>query len=65
VTGRYFARAVVLPLIACIGLTVDGRDAGAGRMAAAARVTVGGETGVLIDDYAADAPIVRSAVTRK
>jgi hypothetical protein len=44
---------------------VDGHGEGAGRMVAAARIKAGGETGVLIDNYAADAPIVLSKITRK
>jgi hypothetical protein len=34
-------------------------------MVAAARIKAGGETGVLIDNYAADAPIVLSKITRQ
>jgi hypothetical protein len=34
-------------------------------MAGAARVKSGGETGVQIDDYGAEAPIKLTAVTRK
>ena len=51
--------------VGAIELTVDGRGEGAGRMAAAARIKAGGETGVQIDNYAADAPIVLTKVTRK
>jgi hypothetical protein len=45
-------------------MTVDDVGLGSGRMAAAARVKPGGETGVQIEDYA-DAPIKLTTVTRK
>ena len=51
--------------VGLIQLTVDGRGAGTGIMAAAARVKSGGETGVQIEDYGTDAPITLTAVTRK
>ena len=51
--------------VGLIQLTVDGRGAGTGIMAAAARVKSGGETGVQIEDYGTDAPIKLTAVTRK
>jgi hypothetical protein len=51
--------------VAVIQLKVDGQGNGAGTMAAAARVRPGGETGVQIDDYAAEAPITLMKVTRK
>ena len=44
-------------------LQVDDRGAGAGTMAAAARVKPGGDAGVQIDDFA-DAPIALEKVTR-
>ncbi len=52
-------------LIGLIRLTVDAHGAGAGTMAAAARVKAGGETGVQVDDFAADTPVVLSGITRK
>ncbi len=52
-------------LVALIRLTVDAHGAGAGTMAAAARVKSGGETGVQVDDFAADTPVVLSGITRK
>ncbi len=51
--------------VGLIQLTVDGHGAGTGIMAAAARVKSGGETGVQIEDYGADAPITLTSVTRK
>jgi hypothetical protein len=51
--------------VGLIQLTVDGRGTGTGIMAGAARVKSGGETGVQIDDYGAEAPIKLTAVTRK
>ena len=51
--------------VGLIQLTVDGRGAGTGIMAAAARVKSGGETGVQIEDYGTDAPITLTSVTRK
>ena len=51
--------------VGAVELTVDGHGTGEGRMVAAARIKAGGETGVLIDNYAADAPIVVSKVTRQ
>jgi hypothetical protein len=51
--------------VGAIELMVDGQGKGTGRMVAAARIKAGGETGVLIDNYAADAPIVLSNVTHQ
>jgi hypothetical protein len=51
--------------VALIRLTVDARGTGSGTMAAAARVKAGGETGVQVDDFAGDTPVVLSAATRK
>ena len=49
--------------VAVLQLQVDDRGAGAGTMAAAARVKPGGDAGVQIDDFA-DAPIALEKVTR-
>ena len=51
--------------VGAIELTIPGRGEATGRMVAAARIKAGGETGVLIDNYAADAPIVLTKVTRQ
>lgn len=51
--------------VGAIELTIPGRGETTGRMVAAARIKAGGETGVIIDNYAADAPIVLSKVTRQ
>ena len=51
--------------LGAIELTIPGRGEATGRMAAAARIKAGGETGVLIDNYAADAPIVLTKITRQ
>jgi hypothetical protein len=51
--------------VGAIELTFVSRGEGTGRMAAAARIKAGGETGVVIDNYAADAPIVLTKVTRQ
>ena len=51
--------------LGAIELTIDGLGEGTGRMVAAARIKAGGETGVLIDNYAADAPIVLTKITRQ
>ena len=50
--------------VAVVEMTVDDVGLGSGRMAAAARVKPGGETGVQIEDYA-EAPIKLTTVTRK
>ena len=50
--------------VAVIQLKVDGKGAGTGSMAAAARVKPGGETGVQIDDYA-ESPIELVNVARQ
>jgi hypothetical protein len=52
-------------LVGLIRLTVDAHGNGGGEMAAAARVKAGGETGVQVDDFAGDTPVLLSAVTRK
>lgn len=49
--------------VAVLQLQVDDRGAGAGTMAAAARVKPGGEAGVQIDDFA-EAPITLEKVSR-
>jgi hypothetical protein len=51
--------------VGAIELTIPGRGEATGRMVAAARIKAGGETGVLIDNYAADAPIVLTKITRQ
>ena len=50
--------------VAVVEMTVDDVGLGSGRMAAAAKVKPGGESGVQIEDYA-DAPIKLTTVTRK
>ena len=50
--------------VAVIQLKVDGKGAGTGSMAAAARVKPGGDTGVQIDDYA-ETPIELVNVARQ
>jgi len=50
--------------VAVIEITIDDVGLGSGRMAAAARVKPGGETGVQIDDYAEE-PIKLVTVSRK
>jgi len=51
--------------VGAIELTIPARGEATGRMVAAARIKAGGETGVVIDNYAADAPIVLTKVTRQ
>lgn len=50
--------------VALFELKMDASGIGAGTMAAAARVKPGGETGVVVDDYA-DAPIRLTSIMRK
>jgi hypothetical protein len=50
--------------VAVIQMDVDGAGVGKGSMAAAARVKPGGESGVVIEDYASD-PIELVSVVRK
>ena len=50
--------------VAVIEMRVDDAGLGTGSMAAAAKVKPGGETGVVIDDYAAQ-PISLTKVVRK